>query len=272
MEFFKRFPVAYGFHGGSSIGSCTNAPPLCSRQRKICRAEVCLLSYFQEIENAFQLACITLDTCTKSPITTLSSLLQRIFDGRHRECGKASSPLSHNEKKPSKESHKRTQVKQTKTSLVFTQTRNYEIRTPSQWKRCSRFAPLWNGRSRQCCLMFLARFRASSSTAVGLCHLRLSFSTCLGISQRPQRLCLLVAARRLEVDRFVHLTQLVVHNHPFWPLHAFADGLTNCMPVLIHKRWHHLLSPTFVYRRRCKACLLLHSAASAHLLLSVPPL
>ena len=91
--------------------------------------------------------------------------------------------------------------------------RNYEIRTPAQWKRMFTLQHSCSGRLRQCCLIFRASHASHNACRTAL----LSLMCCsLPRPQRasppaltslisPQRLCFLVAARLLEVDRFVHL-------------------------------------------------------------------
>ena len=70
------------------------------------------------------------------PSQPCPKLSQPILDGRRRKCCKTH--MTHCEH--FQNIHKRTQVKQTQTSLVFIQTRNCEIRTVPQWQKMSRFA------------------------------------------------------------------------------------------------------------------------------------
>ena len=63
---------------------------------------------------------------------------------------------------------------------------------------------------------------------------------------KPKCLGLLVFSRFLAFDRLVQLLVLVIHRLPFGSLRTLENGLTHGMPVLIHERRPHLLSPTSV--------------------------
>ena len=179
-------------------------------------------------------------TCSSSLVSLMTPAQSLPSMGENAD---AATDTSHCEHPP--KIHKRTQVKQTETSLVFTQTRDYEIRTRSVGKdvhasllpaaegcaiaasRAPRGllpAQLWgfsNAPPHNACRTALLFDVLLTASVVA------SFSTCHGISHRPQRLCLLVAARLLEVHRSVHLNAPVVHNPPHSPLVAFVDGVGN---------------------------------------------
>ena len=59
----------------------------------------------------------------------------------------------------------------------------------------------------------------------------------------------------LQVDRYVHLNVLVVHNLPFLPLDAFEDGLADAVTVSPHPPAvaPQRLSPTFVVSMKVRS-------------------
>ena len=106
---------------------------------------------------------------------------------------------------------------------------------PIQQKNTFRFHSLLPQKSELALLFSFVRLGASPTAAVGLScvsHLR----SC------PQRLCFLVDPWLPEVDRSVHLHEMLSNHLQNMTTHskvldAFVSGLTKGMPGLIHERW-----------------------------------